>query len=44
VVYRSDGVAWDVDSPDDLALLAPYASRGARLSWKRKRPSRVRAL
>lgn len=41
-VYRSDGVAWDIDSPEDLALLRPYASPGARLSWNRKRPSRVR--
>ncbi len=42
-VYRSDGVAWDIDSPDDLTQLRPYASGGARLSWKRKRPSRVSA-
>jgi 2-phospho-L-lactate guanylyltransferase len=43
VVHRSEGLAWDVDSPEDLALVRDYAVRGARLSWKRKRPSRVSA-
>ncbi len=40
-IYRSDGVACDVDTAEDLARLAPYASRGGRLRWNRKRPSRV---
>jgi 2-phospho-L-lactate guanylyltransferase len=45
VVHRSDGIAFDLDSPDDLAraLALRYAERGALLRWNRKRPSRVRA-
>jgi 2-phospho-L-lactate guanylyltransferase (CobY/MobA/RfbA family) len=42
-IHRSDGVAFDLDAPDDLAFARDYAERGARLSWNRKRPSRVRA-
>jgi 2-phospho-L-lactate guanylyltransferase len=44
-IHRSEGTAFDLDSPDDLALAlsARYAERGARLSWNRKRPSRVSA-
>jgi len=42
-VHRSEGVAFDLDSPEDLARAGGYAERGARLSWNRKRPSRVRA-
>ncbi len=37
-VRRTPGLAFDVDAPADYVAL-----RGARLSWKRKRPSRVRA-
>jgi len=45
VVHRADGIAFDLDSPDDLAraLAVRYAERGALLRWNRKRPSRVRA-
>lgn len=35
-VRRSHGLAFDVDAPSDYVAL-----RGARLSWKRKRPSRA---
>ncbi len=45
VIHRSDGIAFDLDSPDDLARARTvrYAERGALLRWNRKRPSRVRA-
>jgi 2-phospho-L-lactate guanylyltransferase (CobY/MobA/RfbA family) len=42
-IHRSEGVAFDLDSPGDLALARDYADRGALLSWNRKRPSRVSA-
>jgi 2-phospho-L-lactate guanylyltransferase len=49
-IHRSEGTAFDLDSPDDLALAlsagyadAGYADLGARLRWNRKRSSRVRA-
>jgi len=42
-VHRSEGTARDLDSPDDLARVCAYEGRGARLSWKRNRSSRVRA-
>jgi 2-phospho-L-lactate guanylyltransferase len=42
-VHRSEGLAFDLDSPADLARARDYADRGALLSWNRKRPSRVRA-
>jgi 2-phospho-L-lactate guanylyltransferase len=42
-VYRSEGTACDLDSPEDLALVRAYAWRGARFSTKRNRSSRVRA-
>ncbi len=43
--HRSEGVAFDLDSPADVGLVSSpaYADRGARFSWNRKRPSRVRA-
>ena len=42
-VHRSEGTGRDLDSPEDLRALAAYGDRGARLSWKRNRSSRVRA-
>jgi 2-phospho-L-lactate guanylyltransferase len=42
-IHQSEGVALDVDSPEDLALAGDYALGGAPLRWKRKRPSRVSA-
>jgi len=39
-VCRSPGLALDVDSPEDLALVQ---TDGARFNWNRKRPSRVSA-
>lgn len=41
-ICRTDGLAWDVDSPEDLALVS-QVDDGARFNWKRKRPSRVSA-
>jgi 2-phospho-L-lactate guanylyltransferase (CobY/MobA/RfbA family) len=40
-VERSDGLACDVDSPEDLAVA--QACRGARGRWNRNRASRVSA-
>jgi 2-phospho-L-lactate guanylyltransferase len=40
-VERSDGLACDVDSPEDLAIA--QACRGARGKWNRNRASRVSA-
>jgi 2-phospho-L-lactate guanylyltransferase len=42
-VERREGLAIDLDSPEDLAVVRSYADRGALLRWNRKRPSRVRA-
>jgi 2-phospho-L-lactate guanylyltransferase len=41
-VYRSEGTASDLDTPDDLPLVG-YAEPGARFKWNRNLSSRVSA-